>query len=107
MTSKQRAVSYLQVSDVRDTSSPEEVCLWRSVILQAIQDATLPDNPHFSPRLRTVARMWIFASVGVTLEDFEDVCGMAELDPSQVRDRTKYFIDNKIRLILRDDAIHT
>lgn len=57
--------------------------LWRAVIQQAITDAAQPlSTQRRSVRLDQLrTREWLT----VPNSDFEDVCGLAELDPSKVR----------------------
>lgn len=57
--------------------------LWRAVIQQAITDAAQPlSTKRRSDRLDQMrTREWLTEPNS----DFEDVCGLAELDPSKVR----------------------
>lgn len=57
--------------------------LWRAVIQQAITDATLPlSTKRRSVRLDQIrTREWLTEPN----TDFEEVCGLAELDPIKVR----------------------
>jgi hypothetical protein len=74
--------------DSHSASPPQELVLFRTVILQAILDATKPAT-HNEPEEEALAReqaiSWFFASIGVTAQDFMDVCDMAGLDPNYVR----------------------
>ena len=62
--------------------------LVRSVILQAMLDATKPKTPRESTEAiiaRETAMSWFFCSVGVTADDFMTVCDIADVDPDYVR----------------------
>jgi hypothetical protein len=72
---------------LQNPSSSERV-LFLSVVLQAILDATKPktqNEPEEESLARRSATAWFFASVGVTAQDFTDVCEMAGLDPPALR----------------------
>lgn len=63
-------------------SAPEQV-LFLTVILQALLDATKPEEQRESSEARTArdsAKAWFAASVGVTAEDFGTVCDLAGID---------------------------
>ena len=68
-------------------SQPERI-LFLSVILQALLDATKPETPT-EPEDERVARdqakAWFTASVGVTAEDFNEVCDLAGVSPLRMR----------------------
>ncbi len=64
------------------SSEPEssERILFLSVILQALLDATKDKKVNEKIRItyeRDRAKSWLFSKVGVTCQDFEDVCDMA------------------------------
>lgn len=68
-------------------ASPEKV-LFLSVILQALLDATKPETqsePEEEKLARRSAQAWFFASVGVTSQDFVDVCDLAGISPVDMR----------------------
>jgi hypothetical protein len=68
-------------------SSPEKT-LYLAVILQALLDATKPayaGEPDQAIIDRDRAIAWFFASVGVTAEDFREVCDNAGVDPDYMR----------------------
>jgi len=68
-------------------TSPEKV-LFLSVILQALLDATKPETlsePEEEKLARRSAQAWFFASVGVTSQDFVDVCDLAGISPVDMR----------------------
>lgn len=68
-------------------SSPEKT-LFLAVILQALLDATKPaydGEPEAAVLERDRAVAWFFASVGVTAEDFNQVCDNAGVNPSYMR----------------------
>jgi hypothetical protein len=73
--------------------------LWRAVIQQALIDATLPLMPSAAKRLsarmnQKRAREWFLESN----RDFEEVCGMAGLEPSRVRSHAIPLIEEATRL---------
>ena len=62
--------------------------LYFAVVLQAILDTIKPIAAKEDSLItlhRDQAKSWIFASVGVTCENFEDICTMAGLEPVMVR----------------------
>jgi hypothetical protein len=68
-------------------TSPEKV-LFLSVILQALLDATKPETqsePEEEKLARRSAQAWFFASIGVTSQDFVDVCDLAGISPVDMR----------------------
>jgi|TARA_A100001515_G_scaffold124791_1_gene109247 hypothetical protein len=76
---------------------PEKV-LFLSVILQALLDATKTKSKVESSQTsveRERARAWFFCSVGVTCENFENVCHNAGLDPSYTRSFAYEVINSK------------
>ncbi|MER2263886.1 hypothetical protein [Methylobacterium oxalidis] len=64
----------------------DELHLWRAVVQQALADATTHTYSH--RRARAEARRWLTTPS----EDFNDVCLLAGLEPSQVRDHAKKLI---------------
>jgi len=69
------------------TISPEQI-MFLGVVLQAMLDATKPENNRESIESKTArdaAKAWFFASVGVTAEDFSTVCDIAGVDAEYVR----------------------
>jgi hypothetical protein len=96
-------------------SEPEssERILFLSVILQALLDATKEKKENVKVRItyeRDRAKSWLFAKVGVTCENFEEVCDMAGVSPSATRtfayqvvhSHDKDFIRKRIQNILGD-----
>lgn len=79
---------FIEIEDyMQEQSSPERI-LFMTVILQALLDASKPSTTNESERAkldRTHAQAWFFASVGVTAEDFSNVCNMAGVDPGYTR----------------------
>jgi len=74
--------------DVRTSISSPEKTLYLAVILQALLDATKPayhGEPINAVMERDRARAWFFASVGVTSEDFSEVCENAGVNPLYMR----------------------
>ena len=66
---------------------PERV-LFLSVIFQALLDATKEKTIVESSRTsveRQHARAWFFCSVGVTCDNFEQICDHAGMSPSYTR----------------------
>tara|TARA_B110000503_G_scaffold90186_1_gene136421 strand:+ start:248 stop:616 length:369 start_codon:yes stop_codon:yes gene_type:complete len=71
----------------KQLKSPERV-LFLSVILQALLDATKPETsrePEEEKLARLSAKAWFFASVGVTSEDFVNICDLAGISPVDMR----------------------
>lgn len=71
-----------------EETSNSDVVLFRAVVLQALLDATKPEGPRESEQTqldRRQAIAWFEASVGVTAQDFVDVCELAGLDPEYTR----------------------
>ena len=71
----------------KQLQSPERV-LFLSVILQALLDATKPETnrePEEEKLARLSAKAWFFASVGVTSEDFVNICDLAGISPVDMR----------------------
>lgn len=66
-----------------------EIYLWRSVIDQAVYDLVNKDDSTKSKRLRKQARNWMQGIVTNKDEqrfnDFEFICGLADIEPSKVR----------------------
>ena len=79
---------FIEIEDyMQENTSPERI-LFMTVILQALLDASKPSTTNESERAkldRTHAQAWFFASVGVTAEDFANVCDMAGIDPQYTR----------------------
>ena len=66
--------------------------LYFAVILQAILDTIKPriiEEDSLITLHRNQAHAWIFTSVGVTCENFEDTCTFAGVDPHLVRQFTQ------------------
>ena len=62
--------------------------LYLAVILQALLDITKPEEEKESSAIRLQrgqAHAWVFASVGVTCENFEDTCALAGIEPGMIR----------------------
>lgn len=84
----EKEISVLLAEDAQVSISSPEKTLFLAVILQALLDATKPsydgepDNAVID-RQRAVA--WFTASVGVTAEDFNEVCENAGVNPSYMR----------------------
>ena len=72
----------------RESSTPEQT-MYMCVILQALLDATKPTykgEPEASILERDRAKAWLFASVGVTSEDFKIVCDYANINHNYMRE---------------------
>lgn len=94
-------------------SEPEnsEKRLFLCVILQALLDVsknTITSNDKVN---KAKAEAWFFTKVGVTCDNFEEVCDMAGVQPEKARsfaykviyaDNKKY-LRNRIRSVLRGD----
>jgi len=62
--------------------------LYLAVILQAIIDLIKPESIQEGSNIklqRDQAHAWVFSSIGVTCENFEDTCTLAGLEPGMVR----------------------
>lgn len=73
---------------VETSISRPEKTLFLAVILQALLDATKPGyegEPENAVLERDRARAWFFASIGVTAEDFNEVCDNAGVNPAYMR----------------------
>lgn len=82
-----------------------DVTLWRAVLLQALQDGSLPEQVRGSVSIeRARALAFICTSIGVTAEDFDDVCDMAGVDPQLFREQAQSFIKSGKRFLLRNDV---
>ena len=72
-----------------DTTQKDPIkSLYLAVIFQAITDLIKPEDvmERSSIKLqRDQAHAWVFSSVGVTCENFEDTCILAGLEPGMVR----------------------
>ena len=76
-----------QVFNITDEGSTERT-LYLAVILQALLDATkeaYEGEPEEAQEDRRAAHHWFFAEVGVTAEDFKEVCELAGLDADYTR----------------------
>ena len=74
--------------EINEPKSPEQT-LFLCVLLQALLDATKPTydgEPDTAVIERDRAIAWFFASIGVTAEDFRNVCDYAGVDPSYMRE---------------------
>ena len=81
-------------------SEPEssERQLFLSVILQALLDATKEKIPNEKIRTtydRDRAKAWLLVEVGVTCQNFEDVCGMAGVNPEVTRTFAYQVVNSK------------
>ena len=95
-----------------ENSSPERM-LFLSVIFQALLDATKEKTQNEKIRTtydRDRATAWLLAEVGVTCQNFEEICGMAGVSPQVtrtfaykvVKSNNKDFIRRRIKNILGD-----
>ena len=72
----------------RHAKESKERTLYIAVVLQALLDATKPqDKIETSVAIinRDRAKAWFFCSVGVTCDNFEYVCEMADLNATYTR----------------------
>tara|TARA_R110000737_G_C14360749_1_gene446907 strand:- start:217 stop:555 length:339 start_codon:yes stop_codon:yes gene_type:complete len=72
--------------------------LYVAVILQALLDMSKPklDKERSNIQVqRNQAHSWVFASVGVTCKDFQEVCLYAGLKPESVREAAYNLINLK------------
>lgn len=65
--------------------------LWASVIVQALIDATAEPTRPQGKVYKRQARAWLLAEVGVTAQNFEEVCLAADLEPSRIRNFVKNY----------------
>jgi len=81
----------------------KERVLFVAVVLQALLDATKPQQPNESKtaiHARERATAWFFAKTGVTCENFKYVCDMANLNEEYTRSFAyKVIKDKKVRYI--------
>lgn len=78
----------LELQQVQDKKTNPERVLFLSVVLQALLDATKPQVKNEPPEeelARRSAQNWFFTSVGVTAQDFVDVCDLAGIEPREMR----------------------
>ena len=78
----------LEIEEVVERPATPERVLFLSVLLQALLDATKPETsiePEEEKVARRSAQAWFFASVGVTAQDFEEVCDLAGIEPVRMR----------------------
>lgn len=100
----QRYLQKIQVaSDIatphKDDEDVRQVMMWRQVLIQAVLDAS---NPHLRLEDRGEALSFIMASIGVLLDDLEDVCHLARVEPSTFQVRAEKLI-KKGRFKLRNE----
>src|SRR3990167_7872385 len=81
---------------MRPTTNEER--LWQAVIVQALVDATLPYNSVY----RRQARAVLDTEVGVTADYMEDICELANLNPSFIKRVYKHLRTKKIRLMRKE-----
>ena len=82
------ALLYTKFLTNSQTKSSREKLLFLAVILQALLDASKPKTNNESDsslQARERATAWFFCSVGVTCDNFEQVCQHAGLSPSYTR----------------------
>ena len=80
------------------TDKDGERSLYIAVILQALLDLSKPKfkNEDSSIQLyRDQAHSWIFKDIGVTCQDFEEVCYYAGLEPSVIRNFASNVINSE------------
>ena len=78
--------------------------LFLSVILQALLDATKEKIPNEKIRTtydRDRAKAWFLVEVGVTCQNFEDVCGMAGVNPEVTRTFAYQVVNSKKKNSIR------
>jgi hypothetical protein len=80
-----------------------DLLLWRAVLMQALLDVTFYEATRREfIEARDAAHRWIVASVGVTAQDFEDVCHLAGVEPEKFRRQALSLIERKQRFMLRE-----
>lgn len=78
----------LELEEILREEQSQERVLFLSVILQALLDATKKPSEGEAEEekiARQTAQAWFFASVGVTSQDFVDVCDLAGVDSSHLK----------------------
>lgn len=102
---KSETADYQRQKFLPPLASPEHY-LWRSVVFQAIQDATAiirmkdRDKLRDAKKYRDEARLWLLRD----RKDFYTICALAGLDGDAVRDRARclsrkeWVVDQPIRL---------
>jgi hypothetical protein len=62
--------------------------LYLAVVFQAVLDLIRPKDTQENSSIkshRDQAHAWVFSSIGVTCENFEDICALAGIEPVMVR----------------------
>ena len=78
----------IDLEEFIEADAPPEKLLFLCVVLQALLDATKPSSynePDEEAQARKFAQSWLFASVGVTAEDFIDLCDLAGIDAKKMQ----------------------
>ena len=78
---------------------PEEH-LWQCVLIQALLDATMPEDSL----MRRQARACLDTEVGVTAEYIDELCLRAGWEPGYFRRAYKHLKKNKIRLKRKENS---
>ena len=95
----------MQIDDscVNTPTEDSHVRFWQSVILQALIDASRPSGEREEDNVACAqAQAWFDSSIGVTAEDFEDVCGRANFSTKVVRKIYRTVLETKIKLPIKD-----
>ncbi len=86
---KNHLTSDLEIQSLYDvTEKDPRKSLFFAVILQALLDITKPKESVENSDIklqRDQAHAWVFCSVGVTCDNFEETCELAGLPPKLVR----------------------
>ena len=86
---KNHLTSDLEIQSLYDvTEKNPRKSLFFAVILQALLDITKPKESKETSDIklqRDQAHAWVFASIGVTCDNFEDTCALAGVEPRMVR----------------------
>ena len=78
----------LDLEEFIEPDTPPEKLLFLCVILQALLDATKPsayNETDEEVQARKSAQAWLLASIGVTAEDFMEVCDLAGIDSKKMQ----------------------
>tara|TARA_R100000935_G_C2689041_1_gene105726 strand:+ start:54 stop:362 length:309 start_codon:yes stop_codon:yes gene_type:complete len=80
------------------TNKDPHKSLYVAVVLQALLDLSKPkfDNENSSIKIeRDQAHSWVFASVGVTCKDFQEICLYAGLSPKLIREAAHNLLNSE------------
>lgn len=88
--------------DALGESNHPERQLWLCVVLQQLLDMTKPPLASDSEEIvdnRQRAYNWFFTTVGVTAQDFEEVCDNAGIDAEYTRQYARRIMNNDVEFV--------